>query len=97
MAHKILAACGNAAASASTAKSKLEGNLPEHGLPKNDFTVQIVRITELESVVDGADAAVVMSGNVPDINTETPLIKGVNLMTGINEEEVYSSIASELS
>lgn len=97
MAYKILAACGNAAASASTAKSKLEGNLPNHGLSKNEFSVQIVRIPELQSVADGADAVVVMSGNTPDINTETPLIKGINLMTGINEDEVYSSVVNELS
>lgn len=97
MAYKVLAACGSAAASASTAKSKLEENLPEHGLSKNNFSVQIVRIAELQSVADDADVVVVMSGNVPDINTDTPIIKGVNLMTGLNEDEVYDSVVNKLS
>ena len=96
MSYKILTACGSAAASASSAKTKINDNLPDRGISKKDISVEIVRIAELKSHIDNADAAVVMSGNMPTIDTDVPMIKGVNLMTGLNEDQVYDELAEAL-
>lgn len=96
MPHKILAACGSASATSSTAKTKLEENMPDYGFAKYDLDISTARITELPSQIDNADAVVIMSGNAPDLDSDVPIIDGVNLMTGFGEEEVYEELASEL-
>lgn len=96
MVYKILTACGSAAASASSAKTKIEDNLPDRGIPKREINVQLVRIKELGSQIDNADAAVVMSGNMPNVDSDVPMVKGINLMTGINEDQVYDELAAAL-
>lgn len=96
MAYKILAACGSASATSSTAKTKLEENMTDYGFDKRELDITTARIGELPSQIDNADAVVIMSGNAPDLDSDVPIIDGVNLMTGFGEEEVYEELASEL-
>lgn len=96
MAYKVLTACGSAAASASTAKSKLEQNMPDYGIPKHELNIEIVRLGELESHIESADVAVLMTGSSKDIDTDVPMVKGVPLMTGVGEDEVYEQVAEHL-
>lgn len=96
MPYKILAACGSASATSSTAKSKLEENMPDYGFEKKELNISTARIGELASSIDGADAVVIMSGNKPDLDSDVPIIDGMNLMTGFGEEEVYENLADAL-
>lgn len=96
MSYKVLTACGSAAASASTAKSKLEENMPEYGIPKEELAVELVRLGELGSHIDGADLAVLMTGSSVNVETDVPMVKGVPLMTGVGEEQVYEEVADHL-
>lgn len=96
MAYKVLTACGSAAASASTAKTKLEQNLPDYGIPKRELNIEIVRLGELEGHIDSADLAVLMTGSSKDLDTSVPMVKGVPLMTGVGEDEVYQKVADHL-
>ncbi|WP_135305569.1 PTS sugar transporter subunit IIB [Haloarcula amylovorans] len=96
MPYKVLAACGSASATSSAAKSKLEENMTDYGFNKNEISISTARIGELPSQIDNADAVVIMSGNAPDLDSDVPIIDGVNLMTGFGEDEVYEELANEL-
>jgi len=96
MVYKILTACGSASATSSTAKTKLKDNMPDYGFDKRELDIKTARISDLGSQIDSADAVVIMSGDAPDLDSDVPIIKGVNLMTGFGEDEVYEELADAL-
>lgn len=96
MTYKVLAACGSASATSSTAKTKILENMSDYGIDEKELDVSTARIGELGSQADNADAVVVMSGDTPNLDTDVPIIEGVNLMTGFGEDEVYEALADAL-
>lgn len=84
---KIVVACGTAIATSTHVSLKLKELLEERGY---DAMMSQCRVTEVLSVISGAQAVIATSQVPYDI--DVPVVDGIPFLTGIGRKEVVDQI-----
>lgn len=93
MTKNLLFVCATGIATSTAVAEKVMGFLKERGL--TDVNYSQTNITSVQSNSDNADL-IVSTLKIP-YELDVPVINGLALITGINEDKVLNSIYSELT
>lgn len=93
MTKNLLFVCATGIATSTAVAEKVMGFLKERGL--TDVNYSQTNVTSVQSNSDNADL-IVSTLKIP-YELDVPIINGLALITGINEDKVLNSIYSELT
>lgn len=93
MTKNLLFVCATGIATSTAVAEKVMGFLKERGL--TDVNYSQTNVTSVQSNSDNADL-IVSTLKIP-YELDVPVINGLALITGINEDKVLNSIYSELT
>lgn len=85
----ILVVCGSSIATSSVAATKIEQEAKKRGV---DVTVKKGKIADIERLVEGTNADLVVSTTVCPERDDCPVLSGVPLVTGIGQDELMDRI-----
>lgn len=92
---KILVACGAGVVTSTAAMNKLEEELANRGISKDDYTLGQASVAQVESMASDYDLAITTTQYDNDA-VKIPVINGLPLLTNIGVDSVIDDIIAKL-